>query len=244
VIDDDPNVHDLLRRALSKRGFRVESATDGATGLERVHDLMPDAVLLDVLMPGMDGWSVLTALKNDTAVAHIPVVMVSMMDEQSLGFSLGATDYITKPVEPARLSSLLRRLCPRPDATVLIVEDDSLTRERLGRMVEEAGWRVALAEDGREALARIPEVGPELILLDLVMPEMDGFEVVAALRDDPRWGRIPVVVITSMDLSLEDRARLNGAVARVFRKDEVGAQALVQELREILGSPQISNIRT
>jgi PAS domain S-box-containing protein len=243
VIDDDPNVHDLLRRALSKRGFRVESAMDGATGLERVHDLMPDAVLLDVLMPGMDGWSVLTALKSDDAVAHIPVVMVSMMDEQSLGFSLGATDYINKPVEPARLSSLLRRLCPQQDATVLIVDDDSFTRERLGRMVEEGGWGVALAENGREALDRIPEVRPELILLDLVMPELDGFEVVAALREDPRWSKVPVVVITSMDLTMEDRARLNGAVARVFRKDEVGANALVQELRDILGSALTSEIQ-
>ena len=236
VIDDDPNVHDLLRRTLSKRGFRVESAMDGAAGLERVKELMPDAVLLDVLMPVMDGWSVLTTLKNDPEVAHIPVVMVSMMDEQNLGFSLGATDYLTKPVEPARLSSLLKRLCTRPDATVLIVDDDPATRDLLSRMVDEGGWQAEVAENGRIALDRISDVDPDLILLDLMMPEMDGFEVAAELRTDPRWKDTPVVVITSMDLTTEDRARLNGAVAKVLRKDEVGAQALVEELRTILGT--------
>jgi len=236
VIDDDPTVHDLLQRTLSKRGFKVESAMDGATGLERVRELMPDAILLDVLMPVMDGWSVLTALKNDPAVAHIPVVMVSMMDEQNLGFSLGATDYLTKPVEPNRLSALLKRLCTQPDATVFIVDDDQGTRDRLSRMVREGGWTPAVAENGRIALDRIAEVEPHLILLDLIMPEMDGFEVAARLREDPRWRDVPVVVITSMDITPEDRARLNGAVERVFRKDEVGAQSLVEELRGILGS--------
>ncbi len=235
VIDDDPQVHDLLQRALSKRGFRVESALDGAGGVERVQELSPDVILLDVLMPGMDGWSVLTALKNDPAVAHIPVVMVTMVDEQSLGFSLGATDYLTKPVEGARLSAVLRRLCPGPDATILIVDDDEGVRTRLARMVEEGGWRPALAENGRVALEQLPQVEPDLILLDLLMPEMDGFDVVAALRDDPRWQRLPVVVITAMELTEEDRARLNGAVARVFKKDEMGAQALVKELNSLLG---------
>jgi len=237
LIDDDPTVHDLIQRALSKRGFRVESALDGATGLERVHDLMPDVILLDVLMPVMDGWSVLSALKNDEAVAHIPVVMVTMVDEQNLGFSLGATDYLTKPVEPARLSYLLRHLCPQGNGTVLIVDDDETARTRLAAMVKEGGWTPVLAENGRVALERIPEVEPQLILLDLLMPEMDGFEVAAALREDPTWSRVPVVVITALELTKEDRARLNGGVAQVFKKDELGAQGLVEEIRGIL-SPQ------
>lgn len=234
IIDDDPNVHDLLNRALSKRGFRVESAMDGETGLERVRELGPDVILLDVLMPGRDGWSVLSALKRDEATAHIPVVMVTMTDEQNLGFSLGATDYLTKPVEPGRLTALLRRLCPRPDATVLIVDDDEGTRNRMARMVREGGWNPVLAENGRVAMERMPEVEPQLLLLDLAMPEMDGFEVAAALRKDSRWCRVPVVVITAMELTGEDRARLNGAVARVFKKNEVDAAALVEELRGIL----------
>ena len=239
LIDDDPDVHDLLQRALSRRGFRVESALDGASGLERAHDLMPDVILLDVLMPEMDGWSVLSALKQDRKVGHIPVVMVTMVDEQSLGFSLGATDYLTKPVEPARLTALLRRLSPRETGTVLIVDDDEDTRNRLAAMVREGGWAPVTAENGRVALERIPEVQPQLILLDLLMPEMDGFEVTAALREDSLWNQVPVVVITAMELSQKDRARLNGSVAQVFKKDELGAQGLVEEIRSILG-PRLS----
>ena len=234
LIDDDPTVHDLLQRALARKGFRVESARDGASGLEQVREIKPDAVLLDVLMPGMDGWSVLTALKSDEELAHIPVVMVTMMDEESLGFSLGATDYLTKPVESARLFSVLTRLCPGAGAAVLIVDDDPSVRERMARMVTEGGWRPVLAENGQEALERMAEVHPDLILLDLVMPKMDGFGFVAALRKDVRWREVPVVVITSKDLTQEDRDRLNGSVAKVFQKDELGAQIFVEELRGIL----------
>jgi len=235
VIDDDPNVHDLLQRALSKKGFRVESALDGASGLARARELVPDAILLDVLMPGMDGWSVLSAVKAADGLAGIPVVMVTMVDEQNLGFSLGATDYLTKPVEPARLTSILRRLCPGPDATVLIVDDDLSVRERLSRMVEEGGMRAELAADGREGLDCLDNVQPHLVLLDLIMPNMDGFEFLSALREDPAWRELPVVVITSKELTTEDRTRLNGSVARVFQKDEVRAEALVGELHGILG---------
>jgi CheY-like chemotaxis protein len=196
---------------------------------------MPDAILLDVLMPGMDGWSVLAALKAHEGLAEIPVVMVTMVDEQNLGFSLGAADYLTKPVESARLTSVLRRLCPGPDATILIVDDDLAVRERLHRMVEEGGMRAATAADGREGLACLGEIQPSLVLLDLIMPNMDGFEFLSALREDSAWRDLPVVVITSKELTSEDRARLNGSVARVFQKDEVGAEALVGELHGILG---------
>jgi CheY-like chemotaxis protein len=234
IIDDDPHVHDLLQRALSKRSFRVESAMDGPGGLERARELKPDVILLDVLMPGMDGWAVLSTLKADDALADIPVVMVTMVDEQSLGFSLGASDHITKPVEPGRLTSVLRRLCPQPDATVLIVDDDPAVRERLTRMVSDGGWVPASAENGQEAMDLLGDVEPQLILLDLIMPKMDGFQLLTALREDGRWSQVPVVVITSKELTREDRDRLNGSVARVFMKDEVGAEALVSELRRIL----------
>jgi CheY-like chemotaxis protein len=161
--------------------------------------------------------------------------MVSMMDEQNLGFSLGATDYITKPVEPARLTSLLKRLCPSPDATVLIVDDDPAVRDRLGQILAAGGWRPAVAGNGEEALDRMDQVRPDLILLDLVMPRMDGFEFVSILKEDDLWRGVPVVVITSKDLTMEDRARLNGSVARVVMKDQVGPQTLVEQLRGILG---------
>ncbi|MDX1674617.1 MAG: GAF domain-containing protein, partial [Longimicrobiales bacterium] len=236
VIDDDPTVHDLLQRMLSRDGFRVESATDGAAGLERARELEPDVILLDVLMPGVDGWSVLTSLKADPALSEIPVVMVTMLDDRSLGFALGATDYVTKPVEPARLLSVLRRLAPDPDAVVLVVDDDPASRERLVRLVRDGGWRPVEAENGVAALDRLETVDPALILLDLVMPEMDGFTLAARLREDPALRHVPVVVVTGKELTAEDRARLNGYVTRVVRKQDVEATELVSELRSLIDS--------
>ena len=241
VIDDDPNVHDLLRRTLSKRNFRVESALHGAEGLEQARGLEPDVILLDVLMPGMDGWTVLAALKAEEELATIPVVMVTMVDEQNLGFSLGANDYLTKPVEPARLSAVLRRLCPQADATILIVEDDPAVRDRLSHMVAEGGWRPVLAENGREALDLQNDLDPHLIVLDLIMPEMDGFQFLTALREHGRWQDVPVVVITAKELTQADRDQLNGSVARVFMKDEVGAEVLVAELRRFLDRKPVAD---
>ncbi|NIP81038.1 MAG: response regulator, partial [Gemmatimonadetes bacterium] len=178
------------------------------------------------LMPGVDGWSVLTSLKSDPALSEIPVVMVTMLDDRSLGFALGATDYVTKPVEPARLLSVLRRLAPEPDAAVLIVDDDPASRDRLVHLVRGGGWQPVEAEHGLAALERLETLDPALILLDLVMPEMDGFALASRLRQDPRWRHVPVVVVTGKELTAEDRAKLNGSVTRVFHKDETGLGAL------------------
>ncbi len=244
VIDDDPSVHDLLRRMLSRDGFRVEGALDGAGGLARARSLRPEVVLLDVLMPGVDGWSVLTALKEDPELSDISVVMVTMLDDRSLGFSLGATDYLVKPVDPPRLLSVLRRLCPDPEATVLVVDDDPAARERLARVVREAGWRPVEAENGVVALERLETIDPSLVLLDLVMPEMDGFALAAHLRADPVWRDLPVVVVTGRELTAAERAELNGSVATVCRKDEDSLDLLSHLLRTILerrGAPAAGN---
>ncbi len=244
VIDDDPYVHDLLRRALSKRGFRVETALDGTTGLDRARELRPDVVLLDVLMPGMDGWTVLSRLKEDSGLRDIPVVMVTMLDDRSLGFALGATDYLVKPVEPTRLAAVVQRLCPDPEATVLIVDDDPAARARLARLVREGGWRPVEAENGAVALERLESTSPSLMLLDLVMPEMDGFALAARLRADPAWQHLPVVVVTGKELSAEERAELNGSVATVCRKDDDSLETLSRTLHGLLerrGAPAGGN---
>ncbi|NIP79020.1 MAG: response regulator [Gemmatimonadetes bacterium] len=233
MIDDDPTVHDLLRRMLSRDGFRVESALDGAGGIQKARDLAPDVILLDVLMPGLDGWSVLSTLKEDPALSPIPVVMVTMLDDRSLGFALGATDYVTKPVEPRRLLTVLHRLCPEPDATILVVDDDPASRQRLARVVRDGGWQPVEAENGRVALERLETIEPRLILLDLVMPEMDGFALAERLREDPAWRHLPVVVVTGKELSGEERTRLNGSVATIFRKDE-SLEVLTLALRAII----------
>jgi signal transduction histidine kinase/CheY-like chemotaxis protein len=231
IIDDDPVVHDLLRRALAREGFRVESAVDGPAGIERARAERPDVILLDVLMPGVDGWSVLSSLKDDPSLSDIPVVMVTMIDDRRLGFSLGATDYLTKPVEPVRLLSVLRRLCPTEDGTVLVVDDDVAVRDRLARVIRGGGWRVVSAENGVAGLAELDRLQPDLILLDLVMPELDGFGFLAAIRDREELRDVPVLVLTAKDLTAEDRRRLNGGVRQVMAKSRTGSGELVEQVR-------------
>jgi len=220
-----------VTRFLSKHGYRVATATDGARGLALARELHPVAITLDVLMPGLDGWGVLAALKADPALAAIPVVMVSMLDDAPVGYALGAAEYLVKPVERDRLLAALERCrAAAGEGAVLVVEDDDATRELLVRLLEKEGHRVIEARNGREALAAAERSAPRLVLLDLAMPEMDGFEFIEALRGRPGLASIPVVVLTARTLTDEDRRRLNGSVERIVQK---GAQPLDQVLREV-----------
>jgi len=233
VIDDDAAARELVSRFLEKQGLAVEVAVDGRAGLQAARERPPDVITLDVVMPGIDGWSVLTALKGDPATAHIPVVMLSVVDERNLGIALGAAEFLTKPIERDQLLRVLRRY-GRPDAPrrVLVVEDDDLTRTTLGRAMQDEGWEVTLAEHGRAALARLAERVPDLVLLDLMMPEMNGFEFLEALRGREVWRTVPVVVITAKDLTDVERRRLNGGVQRVVSKGAQGLEALAAAVRE------------
>jgi CheY-like chemotaxis protein len=237
VIDDDPTVHDLMRRFLSKEGFWVEAAASGESGLVLARQLRPAAITLDVMMPGMDGWAVLTALKADPDLAHIPVIMLTMVDDKNLGYALGAADYLTKPINRDRLAAVLSKYhCEQLRCSVLLVEDDLVTREMMRRMLEREGWLVAEAENGRVALDHMVKSQPELILLDLMMPEMDGFEFIAELRKRPEWRSIPVVVITAMDLTQEERLRLNGFVSQILQKGAYNLDELLLEVRELVAA--------
>jgi CheY-like chemotaxis protein len=235
AIDDDPEARALLRRVLTKERFLVAEATDGLEGIRMAREIQPDCITLDVMMPGMDGWAVLSELKADTELAEIPVVMLSILDERNLGFSLGASDYLTKPIDRDRLREVLGRFAGTPDCNrVLIVEDDAGARESLRRVLQKEGWTSAEAANGREALEAIALSPPALILLDLMMPEMDGFEFLENLRTLPAAAEIPVVVLTAMDLTDEDRSRLNGDVARVLSKGGGNADELSRELRRLV----------
>jgi PAS domain S-box-containing protein len=236
VIDDDAAARDVLRRMFAREGFHVEEAAGGVEGLARARELRPDAITLDVLMPGMDGWAVLTSLKGDPDLADIPVIMLTVADEQRLGLALGAAEYLTKPIDRARLTAVLRRHVEAGRRTVLIVEDDEPTRTMLERTLEKAGWRVQAAENGRAALAALDAGLPDLILLDLMMPEVDGFAFLEALRQVPERAGIPVVVLTAKDLTDADRERLNGGVARVLQKSAAGTDTLVLQLRAAIAS--------
>ena len=236
VIDDDPGTHELLRRALSREGYRVEGAPDGETGLARIRELRPDAILLDIRMPRMDGWSVLATLRADPDLASIPVIVISMLDDRNVGFALGAADYLTKPVAAQQLISTLSRFCPDREAPILVVEDDPAARERVRRVLERDGWKVAEAENGRQALSLLPELHPQLVVLDLMMPEMDGFELASRLRGDPRWRSLPVLVLSALDLSADQRKRLSGSVDVIMRKGGGELEQLLPEIRSLLES--------
>ncbi|MEE8446338.1 MAG: GAF domain-containing protein [Gemmatimonadota bacterium] len=236
IIDDDPTARALIRRPLVKEGFRVEEAATGQAGLALARKLRPDAITLDVMMPRMDGWVVLTELKADPEVADIPVIMVTILDEKPMGISLGAADYFTKPVDRPRLLASLQRWAAAPGQGdgVLLVEDDADTREMLRRTLEKAGWTVAEAENGRVALARMKERLPRIVLLDLMMPEMDGFEFLEALRDHEAWHSIPIVVLTAKNLTEEDLDRLNGGVRHIVHKSQYGREELMVEVQQAL----------
>jgi CheY-like chemotaxis protein/anti-sigma regulatory factor (Ser/Thr protein kinase) len=235
VIDDDPTVHDLMQRFLSKEGLHMRAATSGAEGLRLAHTLRPAVITLDVLMPGMDGWTVLTGLKSAPDLADIPVIMLTIMDDKGMGYTLGAADYLTKPTDWERLAAILRKYpCAHPPCAVLIVEDNAAMRAMLRRELEKEGWVVTEAANGREALECVAANRPELILLDLMMPEMDGFAFVEELRQYEAWRSIPIVVLTAKDLTPDDCQRLNGYVEQILQKGAYSWEELLREVRDLV----------
>jgi signal transduction histidine kinase/CheY-like chemotaxis protein len=236
VIDDDENACDLLARSLAKEGFRVVTAASGEAGLRAAREYKPDVITLDVLMPGTDGWSVLRHLKTDPEASPIPVVIVSMAAGLEMGRVLGAADFLPKPVDRERLASIVRRYRGvRSPSLALVVEDDAASRELLRRTLEQDGWSVIEASNGREGLRALERALPDLILLDLMMPEMDGFTFVEALGASPAWAGVPVVVLTAGELSADERRRLQGHVRQVLTKGALNREQLAREIRRAAG---------
>jgi signal transduction histidine kinase/DNA-binding response OmpR family regulator len=234
VIDDEANAREVIERMLVKEDFRVLQAASGEEALRMAREHHPDVITLDVMMPGMDGWAVLGALKADPELAEIPVVMLTIVDHKNLGYALGAADYLTKPVDRQRLSRVLKKLVDHDGAgQVLVVEDDPATREMLRRTLEREGWSVVEAENGRDALERVAESRPSLVILDLMMPEVDGFGFLDALQRIEKAADIPIVVLTAKDLTEQDRQRLQGSVENVVRKGDHSRQELLAEVRRL-----------
>jgi len=237
VIDDDAAVRDLMGRLLAREGFRVAYAADGAAGLRIARRDRPEVITLDVMMPGLDGWAVLTELKSDPAVADIPVIMVTFVGDRNLGYALGASDYLTKPIDRTRLAGVLKKYRGGlPGGVALVVDDDESARRLTRQLLEDAGWTVEEAEDGRVGLERVEAAPPDLIVLDLTMPNMDGFDFADTLRRRREWRDVPILVVTSRDLSAEERARLNGQVQAVLQKGSCTREELLAEIRhEVAG---------
>jgi signal transduction histidine kinase/DNA-binding response OmpR family regulator len=230
IIDDDPDAADLMARALDRSGFATIRAAKGGEGIVIAREQQPDAITLDVMMPGMDGWSVLSVLKSDPRTSKIPVVMVTMLQDRQLGYALGAADFLTKPVDAEKLRSVLSSHAGRADMPVLVVEDDPASREMLVRVLRKEGYDVAEAENGSVALERIAERKPELILLDLMMPVMDGFQFLSVLSTQPQIADIPVIVVTAKDLTPGEREVLNGSVREVFQKGAMDREKLLRDV--------------
>jgi len=188
-----------------------------------------------VMMPDMDGWSVLRALKADPGLREVPVIMVTMVDDKTRGYSLGATDYLTKPVDREMLLQMLSRYHPAEQhRTVMLVEDDDDTRKMMSRTLDKAGWVVTEAGNGREALDQLALETPRLILLDLMMPVMDGFDFLLEMRANPEWQDIPVIVLTAKDLTDEDRRVLSGRVEQVVAKGACSREHLMNLVRGLV----------
>jgi signal transduction histidine kinase/DNA-binding response OmpR family regulator/HAMP domain-containing protein len=235
VIDDDPQVRELMERFLGKEGYAVCGAPTGEEGLRLVRRLRPRAVTLDVMMPGgLDGWGVLAALKSDPATAGIPVIMSTIVDDKSRGFALGATDYITKPIDWGRLSTVLHGLGASRSDPVLVIEDDPSSRELARRTLTRDGWEVLEADNGKTGLAQARKRRPAVILLDLMMPEMDGFQFLEEKRKDAALSEVPVIVVTAADLTEADRRRLNGSVRQIIQKNDQTAADLLAQVRDLM----------
>ncbi len=243
VIDDDPISRDLIMRSLNVEPLKIQVASSGSEGLQLARELQPDVITLDIMMPDMDGWSVLSHLKADPILADIPVIVISFMGDESRGFALGASDYLTKPVDGKRLGSLLQKYQPHPDVSqangvgeILVVEDEEITRRTLRQLLQRDGWQVTEAPDSVAAIQQLSQHLPHLILMDLVLPEIHGLELIGQLKQHPQWCQIPIIVITAADLKPEERSQLTGYVEQVLQKGSYQPDELLLDIRELVNA--------
>jgi CheY-like chemotaxis protein/nitrogen-specific signal transduction histidine kinase len=235
VIDDNHNDRRFLHRYLSGEGYNVALATNGQQGLQMALEILPDLITLDVMMPEMDGWETLVGLKNNPKLAHIPVVMSSIIEDRHLAQTLGAVDYLVKPVEKQRLIQVLNKhITKDTQGVILVVEDDKDSREMLCRILTQEGWSVKPASNGLKALECLKAEQPVIILLDLMMPEMDGFEVIEQVRKNPDWQNIPIIVISAMDLTTSEHSLLSEQVTNVMQKGKYNKQELIAEVHALV----------
>jgi signal transduction histidine kinase/DNA-binding response OmpR family regulator len=233
AIDDDANVLYLLQENLAESGYHVVGAVSGEEGLRKARELNPFAITLDILMPHKDGWQVLHELKADVATHHIPIIVLSIVDQKDLGYRLGAFDYLVKPFDRNAILAALGRISP-PQGRLLVVDDDPYVVDLVRQLLDGEPYAVAAAIDGLEALAAVARQRPDVILLDLLMPRLDGFGVLEALRQEPHTREIPIIVLTAKTLDTEETTRLRQRVCTVMQKRGLERQGLIQELRSAL----------
>ena len=244
VIDDDPVMCDLMLRQLGKNGFQVQTAANAKLGLEAVRTLRPDVITLDIAMPDMDGWEVISELKKDPSTRDIPIIMVTMMDDRSRGFALGAYDFVTKPVEWGQLTGILETAVkPMDSSTVLVVDDDPLFRESTCDRLRDRGWTVMEAENGADAFERIKEQRPDLVLLDLLMPVMNGLEFLSIFRERDDLRSIPIVVMTGMHPLMQCRPEEQKQLAESVEKILIKGTYDLNELLDAICRQAVASVK-
>lgn len=237
VIDDDSTARDLIKHYLEEEGFNVLTARSGDDGINMAHEHRPAVITLDVMMSNTDGWSVLRQLKSDAQLTNIPVVMLTIIDDRKKGYALGASDYLTKPIDAQHLKRVLNKYrCGSESCPVLLIEDDPATRKMMSDLLENEGWEVDEASNGKNALEKLSQRRPAVILLDLMMPEMDGFQFIDTLRRHEDLLDIPIIVVTAMNLSREDHLRLDGYIRRVVQKGRFDQHSLLKEVRDLINA--------
>jgi signal transduction histidine kinase/CheY-like chemotaxis protein len=235
VIDDKEDPQQFMSRHLTKQGINVVTASNAEAGTRLAREIRPIAIMLDIIMLETDGWEVLSTLKADPDLADIPVIVVSMDDKHGLGFTLGAAKYLSNPIDKQGLEDIIGKFRNGQSGDdILVVEDDDAQREMLCHALQNGGWAVREASNGREALEALHDKVPTLIFLDLLMPQMDGFEFVNNVQQDPAFSGIPVIILTSKDLTREERKRLSGGVGKIIEKGSVGLKALLQEIETLV----------
>jgi PAS domain S-box-containing protein len=243
IVEDKPHARQILQSYLSEAGYEIETAANGIEALEKAKQWKPDVITLDILLPVKDGWQVLRELKQHPLCKSIPVIIISMLDERNVGFGLGAVDYFVKPVQKDALLESLRRVTGtrlklRQSAKILVIDDDRSVTDLVQVILEAEGCTVLKAFDGREGLRLAQEDRPDLIILDLVMPEISGFNVAYQLKHNPKTQSIPVIVMTSMEIDEETREQLQGFVVGLMKKSGFTKKDLLQEISAIEGRRQ------
>lgn len=236
VVDDDPRVLSMIARAFRREGYETLTASTGRDAVRLARTHQPFAVTLDVIMPDMDGWEVLSKLKNDPKTADIPVIIVSVSNDRDTGFALGAVGYVTKPVSRDVLVKEINKIYGHLPASVMVVDDNELDRNQAARMIRDEGMEVVTAENGTQCLELLDRESPDVLVLDLVMPGMDGFQVLEKLRKSPAFQELPVIIVTAKDLSYREKQALEQHAAAILIKGETSAAAILEEIKEILDS--------
>jgi DNA-binding response OmpR family regulator len=245
VIEDDPATAQLIQSQLTSAGYEVMVCGEPQNALEMAARFQPGAITLDIVMKPKNGWEVLSQLKRDKRTAQIPLIVASIVDQPSMGMLLGADEYLVKPVDKSTLLGAIRRHvsirpATAPGRPILVVEDDAATREFITEMLSAQGYAVATAADGAEARAQVAASLPELVILDLVLPEVSGFELLGEWRASPRTADLAVFILTSMDLTQEEQSYLRTHAESLFRKQEPWPEALLKQLQRVvsLGTPE------